>query len=112
MSGGLQPILQATVGNCLSFEPLSFGQDNRAAPAVDVGKAWLSPHARSKRSDDRPNRRPEPERQQGYYDQIRPFVRPIIGLTLLERFGRRLPIDYRMRGVRSNFAGVDGGRLH
>ena len=41
MSGGLQPILQATVGNCLSFEPLSFGQDNRAAPAVDVGKGKI-----------------------------------------------------------------------
>jgi hypothetical protein len=30
MSGGLQPMLQATVGNGLSFNRLSFGQDNRA----------------------------------------------------------------------------------
>lgn len=37
MSGGLQVVLQATVGNGLSFDPLSFGQDSRAAPAVDVG---------------------------------------------------------------------------
>ena len=33
----LQTVLQATVGNGLSFDPLSFGQDRRAAPAVDVG---------------------------------------------------------------------------
>ena len=30
-------VLQATVGNGLSFDPLSFGQDGGAAPAVDVG---------------------------------------------------------------------------
>jgi hypothetical protein len=35
--GRLQAVLQATVGNDLSFDPLSFGQDSRAAPAVDVG---------------------------------------------------------------------------
>jgi hypothetical protein len=35
MSGGLQ-VLQSTVGNGLSFDPLSFGQDRRAAPAIDV----------------------------------------------------------------------------
>jgi hypothetical protein len=35
--GGLQAVLQATVGNGLSFDPLSFGQDSRAAPAIDVG---------------------------------------------------------------------------
>ena len=29
-------MLQSTVGNGLSFDPLSFGQDRRAAPAVDV----------------------------------------------------------------------------
>src|ERR1700739_2401190 len=37
MSGGLQVVLQATVGNGLSFDPLSFGEDSGAAPAVDVG---------------------------------------------------------------------------
>jgi len=37
LSGRLQAVLQATVGNGLSFDPLSFGQDSRAAPAVDVG---------------------------------------------------------------------------
>ena len=31
-------MLQATVCNGLSFDPLSFGQDRRAAPAVDVGR--------------------------------------------------------------------------
>jgi hypothetical protein len=36
MSGGLQVVLQSTVGNGLSFDPLSFGQDSRAAPAIDV----------------------------------------------------------------------------
>ena len=35
--GRLQAVLQATVGNGLSFDPLSFGQDGRAVPAVDVG---------------------------------------------------------------------------
>jgi hypothetical protein len=30
-------VLQATVGNGLSFGLLSFGQDRRAAPTVDVG---------------------------------------------------------------------------
>src|SRR5262245_10555304 len=37
MSGGLQVVLQSTVGNGLSFDPLSIGQDSRAPPAVDVG---------------------------------------------------------------------------
>ena len=37
MSGRLQAVLQATVGNGLSFDPLSFGQDSRVASAVDVG---------------------------------------------------------------------------
>src|SRR5215813_4671702 len=37
LSGRLQTVLQATVGNGLSFDPLSFGQDRRAAPTVDVG---------------------------------------------------------------------------
>jgi len=37
LSGRLHAVLQATVGNGLSFDPLSFGQDSRAAPAVDVG---------------------------------------------------------------------------
>src|SRR5215470_16462861 len=36
MSGGLQVVLQSTVGNGLLFDPLSFGQDSRAAPAIDV----------------------------------------------------------------------------
>src|SRR5215831_15010802 len=36
MSGGLQVVLQTTIGNGLSFDPLSFGQDSRAAPAIDV----------------------------------------------------------------------------
>ena len=35
--GRLQAVLQATVGNGLSFDPVSFGQDSRAVPAVDVG---------------------------------------------------------------------------
>jgi hypothetical protein len=35
--GGLQAMLQATVGIGLSFDPLSFGQDSRTAPAIDVG---------------------------------------------------------------------------
>ena len=35
--GRLQAVLQATIGNGLSFDPLSYGQDRRAAPAVDVG---------------------------------------------------------------------------
>src|SRR5215813_3134046 len=36
MSGGLPVVLQSTAGNGLSFDPLSFGQDSRATPAVDV----------------------------------------------------------------------------
>ena len=36
--GRLQAVLQATVGNGVPFDPLSFGQDRRAAPAVDVGR--------------------------------------------------------------------------
>jgi len=36
-SSGFLRVLQATVGNGLSFDPLSLGQDSRAAPAVDVG---------------------------------------------------------------------------
>jgi hypothetical protein len=35
--GRLQVVLQATVDSGLSFDPLSFGQDSRAAPAIDVG---------------------------------------------------------------------------
>ena len=41
LSGRLQTVLQATVGNGLSFDPLSFGQDRRAAPAVDVGRSKI-----------------------------------------------------------------------
>ena len=37
----LQPVLQATVGNGRSFDPLSFGQDSWAAPAVDVGRGEI-----------------------------------------------------------------------
>ena len=33
---------QATVGNGLLFDPLSFGQDIRAAPAVDVGRGEIA----------------------------------------------------------------------
>jgi hypothetical protein len=36
MSGGLQLVLQSAVDNGLSFDPLSFGEDSRAAPAIDV----------------------------------------------------------------------------
>ena len=39
--GRLQAVLQATVGNGVSFDPLSFGQDRRAAPAVDVGRSKI-----------------------------------------------------------------------
>jgi hypothetical protein len=38
LSGRLQTVLQATVSNDVSFDPLSFGQDRRAASAVDVGR--------------------------------------------------------------------------
>ena len=41
LSGHLQAVLQATVGNGVSFDPLSFGQDRRAAPAVDVGRSKI-----------------------------------------------------------------------
>jgi hypothetical protein len=37
ISGDLQPVLQATVGNGLSFDPFAFCQNGWAAPAVDVG---------------------------------------------------------------------------
>jgi hypothetical protein len=37
ISGSLQSMLQATVGHGLSLDPLSFCQDGRAAPEVDVG---------------------------------------------------------------------------
>jgi len=37
ISGSLQSMLQATVGNGLSLDPLSFCQDGRAPPEVDVG---------------------------------------------------------------------------
>ena len=39
--GRLQTVLQATVSNRLSFDPLSFGQDRRAASAVDVGRSKI-----------------------------------------------------------------------
>ena len=38
MSGGLQAILQAPVGNGLSFDPFAFGQNRWPAPKVDVGR--------------------------------------------------------------------------
>ena len=41
MSGGLQVVLQSTVVNGVSFDLLSFGQDRRAAPAVDVGRGEI-----------------------------------------------------------------------
>src|SRR5215510_11514717 len=37
LSGRLQAVLQAAIGNGLLFDPLSFGQDRRTAPTVDVG---------------------------------------------------------------------------
>jgi hypothetical protein len=37
MSGGPQLMLQAAVGNGLSFDPLSFCQDGWTASEVDVG---------------------------------------------------------------------------
>jgi hypothetical protein len=37
ISGGLQVMLQSTVGNGLSFDPFSFCQNGWTAPAVDVG---------------------------------------------------------------------------
>jgi hypothetical protein len=37
MSGGMQLVLQAAVGNGLSFDPFSFHQDGLAAPEIDVG---------------------------------------------------------------------------
>jgi hypothetical protein len=36
ISSGLQPVLQATVGNGLSFDPFSFCQNGWTAPEVDV----------------------------------------------------------------------------
>jgi hypothetical protein len=36
ISSGLQPVLQATIGNGLSFDPFSFCQNGWTAPAVDV----------------------------------------------------------------------------
>src|SRR5271163_5073208 len=38
MSGGLQPVVQAAVGNGLSFDPFAFCQDGRAPAAVGVGR--------------------------------------------------------------------------
>ena len=47
MSGGLQVVLQSTIGNGLSFDPLSFGQDSRAAPAsAGVRLSMLSSYRR------------------------------------------------------------------
>ena len=40
--GRLQAVLQATVGNGLLFDPLSFGQDRRAAPTVDIGRGEIA----------------------------------------------------------------------
>jgi len=37
MSGGLQLVLQAAVGEGLSFDPFSLRQDGLAPPEVDVG---------------------------------------------------------------------------
>ena len=37
ISGSLQPVAQATVGDGLSFDPFSFCQDGWPAPEVDVG---------------------------------------------------------------------------
>ena len=36
MSGGLQLVLLSAVDNGLSFDPLSFGEDSRAVPAIDI----------------------------------------------------------------------------
>src|SRR5271156_3578990 len=38
MSGGVQPVVQAAVGDGLSFNPFSFCQDGRAPAAVGVGR--------------------------------------------------------------------------
>jgi len=37
ISGSLQAVAQATIGNGLSFDPFSFCQDGWAPPEVDVG---------------------------------------------------------------------------
>ena len=42
LSGRLQTVLQATIGNGLLFDPLSFGQDIRAAPGVDIGRGEIA----------------------------------------------------------------------
>jgi hypothetical protein len=42
MSGGMQLVLQAAVGNGLSLDPFSFHQDGLAAPEIDVGGVRLS----------------------------------------------------------------------
>ena len=41
MSGGLQPVLQAAVGNGLSLDPFSLCQDGRPAAAIDVGRGEI-----------------------------------------------------------------------
>ena len=41
MSGGLQSVLQVTIGNGLSLDPFSFCQDGRASPEVDVGRGKI-----------------------------------------------------------------------
>jgi hypothetical protein len=44
ISGGLQLVLQAPVGDGLSFDPFSFCQDGATPPAVDVGRGALPSH--------------------------------------------------------------------
>jgi hypothetical protein len=41
ISGGLQLMLEATVGDSLSLDPLSFCQDGATPPAVDVGRGEI-----------------------------------------------------------------------
>ena len=41
-SGGLQLVLQTTVGDGLSFDSFSFCQDGGAAPEVDVGRGEVA----------------------------------------------------------------------
>src|SRR5271170_3763382 len=41
MSGGVQPVVQAAVGNGLSFNPFSFCQDDLAPAAVGVGRGKI-----------------------------------------------------------------------
>ena len=40
-SGGLQPVLQAAVGDSLSLDPFSFCQDGWTASEVDVGRGEI-----------------------------------------------------------------------